>query len=717
MLRMLKRRNDSKPLIRTLLLTFAGLFFTVIFMIVLFSYSANIDEIENIAGVLFNKTFDNAQNEIVYFMSPIRNALNFNAGVFSRGILNIHDIQHTISTDISDMEHYLLDVLDFYPQFYWVCLTDKHGYMLGPERIAPDIIRIHFTTPPDSGRDNYYKDIDIYRNVVDVTVNPPALRDYDPRLRQWYRDGIDAPGLHWTDMYLYVKEETSLGITAIKKIYDDAKGISGVFTVDIELHHLMEFISGISFGETGFAMLLNRAGKIIAGGGQVYEFIQQVDNTDLQTRHIGNTALSWLAEAWKRYEQDGSLESVVNRDGVDYKVAFSSLNTEGLPEWTVALVIPKHELTGDFVKSLQITFLVATAIFILSALAVYFISRLISKPLNKLRIEANKLDKIREDKGLDVNSPIKEIHDLTTEMLKLKAGLSSFNRYVPDNIVRRLIESGAGTEIGGEKRRITALFSDIEGFTTISEKMPPEYLTLHLSEYFNVVSSIIVENGGTIDRYVGDAVRAFWGAPERLDNHAELACRAALKCRIAIKELNRRWISENKPALNTRIGLYTGDSFVGMSGSADRINYTAVGESVSGAVDMEGMNKRYGSAIIMNSAAREEAGNLVVVRPLPQISRGIKDGSVNQAEKCVTLAGYELLCMREEADLNAVSLNADFNQAFEKMKSCSYQDALELFMLLEQEMPEDQVIRKMIEMCNILKSEHSSDNDSGNGTM
>ncbi|MEI7848621.1 MAG: adenylate/guanylate cyclase domain-containing protein, partial [Chloroflexota bacterium] len=173
-------------------------------------------------------------------------------------------------------------------------------------------------------------------------------------------------------------------------------------------------------------------------------------------------------------------------------------------------------------------------------------------------------------------------------------------KYMPYTLVKNLMVSGNIAEIGGDSKNLTILFSDIENFTPLSEKMPPRDLMLYLSEYFETATKIIIKNGGTVDKYIGDGILAFWGAPIDDKNHAIHCCNTALELQEAFKILNLKWRSEGKPEIMTRIGINTGNVVVGNIGSEDRLNYTVIGDQVNLASRMESLSKIYGTRIIVS---------------------------------------------------------------------------------------------------------------------
>ena len=182
---------------------------------------------------------------------------------------------------------------------------------------------------------------------------------------------------------------------------------------------------------------------------------------------------------------------------------------------------------------------------------------------------------------------------------------SAFGQYLSPEVIRRLLVNPQLVE--PKKTEITVMFSDIRGFTTISEKLDAQELALFLNQYLSDMTSLVFENNGTLDKYIGDAVMAFWGAPFEEPGHAAKACKTALKMMDRVLELQKAWEAEGKPRLDIGIGLNTGLASVGNMGSALRYGYTALGDTVNLSSRLEGLNKDYGTHIIVNESTYEEA--------------------------------------------------------------------------------------------------------------
>jgi len=181
----------------------------------------------------------------------------------------------------------------------------------------------------------------------------------------------------------------------------------------------------------------------------------------------------------------------------------------------------------------------------------------------------------------------------------------SFQYYLSPAVVDELVRDPKKLALGGEKRTLSILFSDIRGFTTVSESLSPEALVRLMNEYLTAMTDIIMDHGGLVDKYIGDAIMAFWGAPVPNPHHARDAARAAYVMLEKLKEMNREWKARGIPHIAIGVGISTGDAIAGNMGSSKRFNYTIMGDEVNFASRLEGINKEYGSScLVSDSAAR-----------------------------------------------------------------------------------------------------------------
>ncbi|MFH2001379.1 MAG: adenylate/guanylate cyclase domain-containing protein [Planctomycetota bacterium] len=257
-----------------------------------------------------------------------------------------------------------------------------------------------------------------------------------------------------------------------------------------------------------------------------------------------------------------------------------------------------------------------------------------------------------------------------------------FQHYVPPDIVASLVKRPDALNTRGERKEITVFFSDIKGFTSLSNtpkmRQNPDLLTNHLNEYLSEMTSAIHECGGTLDKYIGDAVVAFFGAPLPMENHAREACRAALACQERLVHFNTRAKERDLPELLTRIGLFTGEAMVGNVGSKVRLSYTAIGSTVNFGARLEGVNKVYGTWILAGEQTVLEAGTAVNTRYIDKIR---VPGVIEEAPP---LKVFQVLSMAgvQTAETGCVSL---FQKAMELYQDGAFEMALPFFEQAERE--------------------------------
>ncbi len=195
-----------------------------------------------------------------------------------------------------------------------------------------------------------------------------------------------------------------------------------------------------------------------------------------------------------------------------------------------------------------------------------------------------------------------------------------FSTYVNPTVVEDLIRNPEKLALGGERKELTVLFSDIEGFTTMSEGMQPEQLVGLLNEYLSAMTEIVFNNDGTLDKYEGDAVMAFWGAPIAQRDHALRACSSALQMQAALVRIRDQWKQQGRPSINVRIGINTGEMVVGNMGGMGKFDYTVIGDSVNLASRLEGANKQYRTGIMVSERTYELVRGHIVGRELDMIA-------------------------------------------------------------------------------------------------
>jgi adenylate cyclase len=291
-------------------------------------------------------------------------------------------------------------------------------------------------------------------------------------------------------------------------------------------------------------------------------------------------------------------------------------------------------------------------------------------------------------------SRLREVDNMTQSFEKMVKGLRSFKKYVPAELVRELILLNREAKPGGERRCLTVLFSDIADFTAFAENTAPEETAEILSRYLTTTSRVIRAHSGTVDKFIGDAVMAFWGAPRPHAAHAADACRAALEMLRQTETPSRTDSSAHAP-FHTRIGINTGEVVVANIGSEERMNYTVVGDHVNTAARLEQLNKIYGTKIIAAEATYEAARECVEARMLDV---------VRVKGKKKPMAVYELLCLKGEMTPRLATIQELFAAGFALYRKRDFEGALKRFEALLQAVPDDPPTRAFVQRCRALAS-------------
>jgi adenylate cyclase len=319
---------------------------------------------------------------------------------------------------------------------------------------------------------------------------------------------------------------------------------------------------------------------------------------------------------------------------------------------------------------------------------------LISRPLKKLTNSIHSMMEFGEKNIVIKNSFIAELAMLGAAINRLRQTILAFTAYVPRDLVRDLVKSGEEIQVGGESRYLTILFTDLKDFSALSETTPSRELLRRVSYYLELMTLAIKEEAGTVDKFIGDAVMAFWGAPVLDQHHAYHACQAAIKGQRRMVALNARLVADKKAPLTMRIGIHTDAVLVGNIGSLERLSYTVMGDGVNIASRLEGINKNYGTKICVSHSVYKEAGERLWLRPIDKIRvkgresefliyelLGIRDGSV---ETQATEA-EQALCEKTE-------------QAYAFYTAKRYQEALSTYQDIAERF-DDTLARVMSEQC------------------
>jgi len=285
----------------------------------------------------------------------------------------------------------------------------------------------------------------------------------------------------------------------------------------------------------------------------------------------------------------------------------------------------------------------------------------------------------------------------------------AFAHYVPEKVVQEIVNNPESLQLGGEERTVTVIFSDVAGFTTISEKLTPHELVLLLNEYLTAMTNIVLENNGIIDKYEGDAIMAEFGMPVPYEDHPQAACRTSLQMQKKLSEMRKKWKAEGRPELEARVGINTGDVIVGNMGSESVFDYTVMGDSVNLGARLEGANKMYNTKIMISEFTYEYIKNDFYTRPLDLIRVKGKNKPV---------AVFELIAERsEQLDSKYLEMLDAYHKGIQAYRTRKWSDAIDFFEFCLNIYPEDYPSKLYRKRCIEFKYNEPEPNWDGVFTM
>ena len=384
------------------------------------------------------------------------------------------------------------------------------------------------------------------------------------------------------------------------------------------------------------------------------------------------------------------------RDGQELSASFARFpESFGLP-WEAIVVTPTDDFIGQLKATNRQIVLIIIALSIVEVFLIYLLAHRLSRPIVSISEELKSAETLSFKPSANRPSSIREIAQLQAAAALLRNSLQSFSLFAPVEVVRRLIESGVPLALGVEKRNLTIWFSDLESFTSHAEQWTPDALLEKMSIYFEQVSRSIIDEKGTIDKFIGDGVMAFWGAPDAHPDHPLSACAGALRAARRMERANQAWRSEGEPELRIRIGLNTADVLVGNIGSTKRLSYTVIGDGVNVAARLEGMNKIFGTTICMSDSVFAAVATDVVARPLRRVRvKGRQQDFM--AYELLGMAGSddpELAVRPQDERLSAMTWRAS-----ECLEKGDIEEAVRRYREISREFPNDPVANVMLAEC------------------
>jgi len=440
---------------------------------------------------------------------------------------------------------------------------------------------------------------------------------YDARQRAWYWATMQADRPHTSEPYL----SFSIGAPVITVSAPLRGKVPGVIAADLKLDSFSKFVQAQRPGEHGTVMIFDQAGSLIA----------HPEYADLITSAMTHPARSSLPSIDElntgtvasvirgSYNKDNYEGNIDDRMGNSFLFRVTKFELGEGYSGSILLLAAQDDFVQN-VRRLQFNGLVLAALVGAAFIPlVWMFGSQMSRSIQRITAQARQLQTLAEPELVPVTSYIREIHQLGSTMNLAQRAIWSFAHFVPKEIVRGLIDNSISTELGGAKQDITLVFTDVQGFTTIAEAADPDVLMRQTSRYFSVLTEAFLSEGGTVDKFIGDAVMVFWNAPNPQADHVARACRAALAARAAGERLNAEFEAGGLKPFITRFGIHVGEAVVGNVGSTERMNYTALGNTVNLAARLEGLNKETGTTILVSEDVYRRVEALFKFRPLDAV--------------------------------------------------------------------------------------------------
>ncbi|MBX4940601.1 adenylate/guanylate cyclase domain-containing protein [Rhizobium binae] len=458
---------------------------------------------------------------------------------------------------------------------------------------------------------------------LDIQARPIGERDiefafFDPRQRPWYQsvvqDGVPVSVGPYVTGTLKVPT-----LTIAAPMRGDGRVVVGI---NIHLQTISRLLDTQGISPHARAYIIDSGGNLVAHSdpGIMARIIAIWSRT---SGALGATANGFdvSLDTVARLRRDPAFANGglarLDLDGKRHLVQIAPVSVSGLFRGsTAAIVVPLEELVAEANRLLVRNLLIAGALLIAGVGASVALSRMVSRSLYRLADEARRIGDLDVTEKAVSHSWISEINTLASALSASRRAIGQFALYVPREVVRRIVSPEGEAVVKAKRQIVTVLFTDIRDFTTISEVNSPEDVVETLSTYFELLNTIAERNGGTVVQYLGDSIFVMWNAPVEDARHVEHGCRCALAMKAAVDSLNEENGKNGRPALITRFGLHTGPAVVGSFGAISRQQYTAMGDTINVASRLEGLNKEFGTSILVSASVHEAVGNCFAFRPL-----------------------------------------------------------------------------------------------------
>ncbi len=638
---MLANLRRAMSLRISLVTAFSGLILLTTFAIVSYTYSSQTRSTLDLSEQLITQVSETVIQQSTRYLGP---------AMASAELVATYVQQHPdLASQQSELMVFMAGALRTHPQIESVYVSDVAGSMYQVRRETLQL--------DEGGETEIFvrRWIDrtqypVIENLLQVALEGGVtygervgLTDYDPRGRPWFTGAVEAEQAIWTDTYIFWSAQQP-GLTAAVPVFDMDGALIAVAATDITMGRLSGFLADQKIGDNGMALILNEANKVVA---HPHPEIFEGEDGKLVLPALDELGVAWWSDALAAHADSGADAFHYESVGVEYLARFIAFPESLGKRWRLALAVP----VDDFLwRSQQIrwhSLMISALVLLFAILFASVLARKVSRPIIALSEKVERIEGFHLDNDFEPDSVIREVQVMSHALGTMQAGLRSFSQFVPAALVRQLVSAGQEARLGGQERKLTVLFSDLKGYSTIIEHMTPQDVLGMLNEYLGGMQEVIEAHDGTVLEYIGDAILVVFGAPADLEGHPESAVRCALAMQDRLHALNavwnasgiaRVWQEQGVDSLTARIGVHTGDAIAGNVGTKTAMKYGIVGDAVNVAARLEQLNKQLGTEVLVSEetwaelpedlTARGEDAGVFELKGRGQTQRAYKFGKV-----------------------------------------------------------------------------------------
>ncbi len=444
-----------------------------------------------------------------------------------------------------------------------------------------------------------------------------AMRAKDERART-------ATGPFWDDI-VFAPEIGRSYVNLVQPVRVEGEYV-GFVAVGVSLAELSKFVTEVGELFDANAFILHGRDRVLAHPLLTQTHPEQSEeNPVVSLTRVGDIVLEEIwsgqpAHLFDRAAKAGVNVVVMEVGNIEHVAVYRWVNDFGSPPWAIGAWLISDDAAAEL-ERLAFAAMAGLGVAILATLAAVWLGRRLARPISLLARSATQIG------ALDLahvhslpGSRVRELNEQALAFNSMLAGLRWFETYVPRTLVTRLIQKGDARSLESEERILTVMFTDIVGFTAESERLPAGEIASLLNEHFALLGGCVDSEGGTIDKFIGDGLMAFWGAPDAQSDTALRACRAALKMVRAVDAENAKRAIDQQSAIRVRVGIHSGPVVVGNIGAPGRMNYTIVGDTVNTGQRLENLGKELDSGGSVTILVSDAVVSQVQEMPDSQIS-------------------------------------------------------------------------------------------------